>query len=161
MRLRALDPHADIELFHEAYNWRNSPKPHTSNGRMAFERFASDSPDCVVMGLFNGDLCAVYMFIETAPKVFEAHFTARRGTDPAIVLAGARTMVDWFHSQGAVVTAEIVARNGPVRTFAETLGFTLQDCACQDVESGSKLTTVKYLSRMEHNNLSDAPPVST
>ena len=110
------------------------------------------------MGLFKGDLCAVYMFIETAPKVFEAHFTARRGTDPAIVLAGGRTMVDWFHSQGAVVTAEIVARNRPLRQFVETLDFVLQNCACQGAEVGSKLATVRYLSRMDNRNRPEQPP---
>lgn len=105
-------------------------------------------------------LLAVYVFIETSPHTYEAHFTSRRDADVADVFAGARTMVDWFHSQGAVVTAEIVERNRPLRAFVEALGFTLQNNACQTPNVSSKLTTVKYLSRMGLTHQPLRPPDS-
>lgn len=92
-------------------------------------------------------LIAVYMFIETSPKVFEAHFTSRKDADASEVFAGAKTMVDWFHSQGAVITASIVERNRPLRAFVESLGFILENTACQEPKVKSKLRSVKYASQ--------------
>lgn len=160
MILRALDPATELPLFDEAYHWRDRPKKHTRINRMSFEEFARDYPNKVVMGLFNESLQAVYVFIETAPHVFEGHFTSRRDADVAQVFAGAKTMVDWFHSQGAVVTAEIVERNRPLRAFVEALGFTLENSPCQIVNVGCKVATVKYISRMGLTNQPTRPPTS-
>lgn len=146
MHLRALDPRTERHLFEEAYSWRQGPKHNTRVNRMSFADFAANHPNRVVMGLFDERLIAVYLFIETAPQVFEAHYTSRKDADHGAVFAGARTMVDYFHEQDGVVTAEIVERNRPLRAFVEALGFTLENSACQTVNVGSKLTTVKYIS---------------
>jgi hypothetical protein len=150
--LRALNPATEQELFCEAFNWRTSPKKHTRVDRMPFEQFSADYSNQVVMGLFNGELCAVYMFIEVAPKEFEAHFSSRKDASHADVFAGAKTMVDWFHSQGAVITASIVERNRPLRAFVESLGFVLEKTACQEVKVKGKVESVKYLSRMDYHD---------
>lgn len=123
LTLRALDPVSDLALFKESYNWRQSPKRNTRVNRMSFEDFAADDLHRVVMGLFNSHLCAVYMFIEVEPKRFEAHFSSRKDADVSEVFAGGKTMLNWFHSQGAIVTAEIVEKNRPLRAFVEALGF--------------------------------------
>lgn len=160
MHLRALDPHTERELFREAYAWRTAPRKHTRVNRMSFDDFAADYCNRVVMGLFDDRLIAVYLFIETSPKVWEAHFTSRKDANPAHVFAGAKTMVDYFHSCDGVVTAEIVERNRPLRAFVEALGFVLENSTCQIVNVGSKLTTVKYLSRMDYRNQPERQPDS-
>ncbi len=123
LTLRALDPTTELHLFHEAYNWRPRYKPHLQVGRMSFETFSSPSPSQVVLGLFNPELRAVYFFSEESPNVFEAHFTAKRGTDKGVVFAGAKTALDWFLGHGATVTASILEQNRPVRLFVEAMGF--------------------------------------
>lgn len=101
------------------------------------------------MGLFNEQLCAVYVFIEVGPKIMEAHFTSRKDVDVAEVFAGAKTMVDWFHSQGAVITAQIVERNRPLRAFVEALGFKNVGCeqkSCAEANKGRTIKMIKYVS---------------
>lgn len=147
LSLRALNPQTEIDLFREAYAWRTSPKRNTRINRMSFEEFAADYNNKVVMGLFGDRLEAVYVFIEVRPQTFEAHFTSRKDASHVDVFAGARTLVDWFHSQGAVINAQIVERNKPLRAFVEALGFTVQNISCQEVKVGSKLTLVKYVSQ--------------
>lgn len=146
MFLRALDPTTELKLFQEAFSWRPRTKRHLQLNRMSFEDFSADVPNQVVIGMFHEQLVAVYMFIETFPHIYEAHFTSRKDASHADVFAGARTMVDWFHSQGAVVTAEIVERNRPLRAFVEALGFVLENSPCQEVNVGCKVATVKYIS---------------
>lgn len=135
--LRALDPQTEQPLFQEAYNWRTGKKRHTRTNRMTFEQFAGDFHNQVVIGLFNGHLCAVYMFIEVKPHTFEAHFSSRKDTPTAQVFAGGKTMLNWFQERGAVVTAQVVVRNRPLRAFIEALGFKLvgtEDNCCKTVQ---------------------------
>lgn len=137
--LRALDPLTEQALFRTAYEWRNSPKRHTRTNRMTFEQFAGDFHNQVVIGLFNGQLCAVYMFIETSPKCFEAHFSSHKATPTEQVFAGGKTMLNWFQERGAVVTAQVVERNRPLRAFVEALGFKnvgTEEKSCKTVGEG-------------------------
>ena len=140
--LRALDPAADIELFRESFSWRTSPKKHVRVNRMPFEEFSANYSNQVVMGLWNGQLCAVYLFREIAPKVFESHFTSRKNAKVEDVFAGGKTMLNWFHSQGAEVQATVVERNRPLRAFVEALGF-----VAQGMETIEGFNVVRYISR--------------
>jgi hypothetical protein len=142
LTLRALNPQTELDLFRESYGWRPNPKKHLQLNRMSFEEFSADSPNRVVIGLFNGKLCAVYMFIEVRPKVFEAHFSSRKDTPVEQVFAGGKTMLNWFHFQGAIVTAEIVERNRPLRVFVEALGF-------READRDAELNLIKYVSRAD------------
>lgn len=91
---------------------------------MSFEDFASDDPSQIVMGLFNGSLCAVYLFKEGPRGTFDAHFSSRRDVPRDYVLAGGRWMVKWFMENGAQeVGAYVVEQNGPLRRFVEEVGF--------------------------------------
>lgn len=121
--LRALDPKADLDLFREIYNWRK----HSSRlypDKMSFEDFTSDDPSQIVMGLFNGSLCAAYLFREETRGSFDAHYSSRRGVSRNYVLAGGRWLVNWFMENGAQeVTAYVVEKNGPLRRFVEAVGF--------------------------------------
>lgn len=123
LELRILNPETELDLFQEAFAWRSAPKKHLRINRMSFEQFSGSYDNQVVFGLFNDQLWAVYMFIETAPKVVESHFTSRRDAPTEDVFAGAKTLLKWFEAEGSQVTACIVERNRPLRRFAEALGF--------------------------------------
>ncbi len=124
--LRALDPQSDIELFHEAYNWR-SHKPKLYPDKMSFEDFASTDPNQIVMGLFNGSLCAVYVINQTTNgtrETYDTHFTSRRGVPKRHVLVGAQWLLRWLLESGAFeVTAFVSERNTPLCRFVEAIGY--------------------------------------
>lgn len=77
LTLRLLDPATDLALYREAYNWRSQPKPHIQPDRMSFDTFASNNPRHLTIGLFNGEMQALYFLREVEPGVFEAHFTSK------------------------------------------------------------------------------------
>lgn len=102
---------------------------------MKFEDFAADDPSQIVLGLFNGNLQAVYLFRQIGPKTFEAHFTSSRKAKREDVLAGARTLVQWFAEQGLVIVGYVNAGNGPLRHFLEEAGLTLETATSQTVSN--------------------------
>lgn len=123
LKIRALDPLTEIELFREAYSWRPKGKKYLQPHPMDFEDFAANDPNQIVMGLFNGKLCAVFMFREFQPGWLETHFTTRRDAQKDNVLLGALTLADWCVERRFGLTANIVERNTPLRRFVEAIGF--------------------------------------
>lgn len=121
--IRALDPAMEPELFREAYSWRPGRKKHLQPDRMSFEEFSADDPKQIVMGLFNGRLCAVFLFREFRRGWFETHFTTRRDAPKDYILTAAHTLAEWFTGNGAGLTADIIERNTPLRRFVELIGF--------------------------------------
>ncbi len=150
--LRALNPQTEQELFQQAYNWRNNPR----KNRLSFEDFAKDDPSQIVLGLFNGELQAVYFFHEIAPNVMQAHFTSRRGADKSLVLAGAATLVRWFQENGLEMVAYIHKRNIPLRHFVEEAGL-YQKRACQNDTGGATVCATTQL-WVEYRSNSGEPP---
>lgn len=128
LELRLLDPAQDIALFREAYNWRLRPKKHIQPDRMPFEVFSAPNPSHIAVGVFNGEFLAVFFFHEFQPGCFESHFTSKRGVSRDTLLTAARQTMNCFLDNGArELTAWIVERNAPLRTFVEALGFTEQE----------------------------------
>jgi hypothetical protein len=124
LALRALDPKIDIDLFREAYHWRKQKTSKLRPDRMSFEDFAADDPSQIVMGLFKGPLCAIYLFREGTRGTFDAHFTSRRDVPREYVVAGGRWMVRWFMENGAQeISAFVIQQNGPLCRFVEDVGF--------------------------------------
>lgn len=124
LTLRALDSKTDIKLFREAYHWRKQKTSKLRPDRMSFDDFVQDDPSQIVMGLFNGSLCAIYLFKEVSRGIFDAHFTSRRDVPREYVVAGGRWMVRWFMRNGAEeVIAYVVEQNSPLRAFVEDVGF--------------------------------------
>lgn len=117
--LRALNPQTEGDLFRESYNWRNRPR----KNRLSFEDFAADDPNQIVLGLFDGELQAVYFFHQIGPNQFQSHFTSKRTADKAVVLAGARQLVDWFRENNLEMVAYIAERNRPLQRFVEAAGL--------------------------------------
>jgi len=91
---------------------------------MTFEEFSADDPSQIVIGLFNGELQAAYMFHQTAPTTYQAHFTSDRQANREMVLAGARLLVGWFIKNGLMLEAFVHRRNRPLCQFAESVGLT-------------------------------------
>lgn len=121
--MRALDPTNDAELFREAYSWRPERKKHLQPDRMSFGDFSADDPKQIVMGVFAGKLCAVFLLREFQPGWFETHFTTRRNASKDVALSAAMELAEWFRENGAGLTANIVERNTPLRKFVEAVGF--------------------------------------
>lgn len=125
LELRLLDPETDLELFHEAYNWRPERKKHLQPDRMPFEVFASQNPGHIAVGAFTDSFLAVFFFHEYEQGCFEAHFTSRRGVDRGVLLTAAKlTMAKFLENGARELTAWIVERNRPLRSFVESIGFT-------------------------------------
>lgn len=123
LELRALDPVADAELFKLAWSWR-TPKRHVSAPQMSYSAFADNDPTQVVLGLFNGELLAIYLIREWEQGKFETHFTSRKSTPRGHVLAGARRILDWLIENGAEeVSALVRPENKPLCRFVEEVGF--------------------------------------
>jgi hypothetical protein len=128
LELKLLDPLTDLDLFREAYNWRTRPKKHVQPDRMPFEVFSSADPSHIAVGAFNGEFLAVFFFHEFEPGCFEAHFTSKRGVSRETLLTAARETMSCFFENGArELTAWIVERNRPLRSFVESLGFAQQE----------------------------------
>lgn len=126
LELRGLRPDEDIELFHEAYNWRISQKlKRLRPGRMSFEEFASE--DVTVMGLFNGEFLAAYVIKEYQKGCFDMHFTSKRNTPREYLIAGGIQITGWLIEHGArEVSALIVSRNLPLSRFLEDCGYQVE-----------------------------------
>ena len=99
---------------------------------MAFETFAADDDRQIVIGVFNGEFIAAFLLYEIEPKVYDCHFTSKRGTSREVLLEGGRMVRDAFFENGAKeLTARIVERNTPLKGYLEALGFTkLEFSAC-------------------------------
>lgn len=151
--LRALNPQTEQHLFRDSYLWRNKPK----KNRLPFDEFAKDDPSQIALGLFNGELQAVYFFHEIAPNQLQAHFTSSRKADRCLVLAGAITLVKWFEQNDLQMVAYIRKRNRPLRRFVEDAGLAClidtNNSYCQnDTEGGTVSATtqlwVEYRSKV-------------
>lgn len=140
LELRLLDSTTDLALYREAYNWRDGHR-RVLPDRMPFESFTD--PDALAVGLFNGELQAVYFLHEVEPCVFQAHFTSRRGMDWDTLLAGAAEVAYQVLANGAEeIHAWVTPRNKPLRSFLTLLGFTEQcvsEFPCQNDTNGSTL----------------------
>lgn len=139
--LRLLDLAEDAPLFHQAYEWRNKPKSHAQPDRMSFEDFIA--PDGITIGLFNGELQAVYFLHETEPGNFQCHFTSQRQVAREALLAAARQVAEDFFAAGAVeLHAWVTPRNRPLRSFLESIGFTcveMKHFTCTGPTTGATL----------------------
>lgn len=159
--LRLLDPATDATLFRLAYSWRERPKRHTQPDRMPFEEFAAVRDDQIAVGLFNGTLRALYFLHETEPSAYQAHFTSERGVAREVLLAGAAQVIDDFFSTGATqIHAWVTERNTPLRSFLESLGFTVaelkrfplqNDSGVSNMSSRNQRTFVKYVLMVNDN----------
>jgi RimJ/RimL family protein N-acetyltransferase len=91
---------------------------------VSFEGFSKGDPNQIVMGLFNGQLCAVYVIYQVGPGKFDTHYTSRRKTPKEYVLAGAQACLKWLLDNGAVeVAAYVSEHNKPMAAFVEAIGF--------------------------------------
>lgn len=157
--LRLLDPAEDTPLFHQAYEWRNKPKSHAQPDRMSFEDFTA--PDGITIGLFNGELQAVYFLHETEPGNFQCHFTSQRQVPRETLLTAARQVAEDFFTAGATeLHAWVTPRNRPLRSFLESIGFTVAGVSlfpCQAEEGVSNIPRrnqrpfVKYVLTVNDN----------
>lgn len=122
--LRLLDPATDRLLYELAYSWRTRRKSHVQPDRMPLETFASDDPRHLTIGLFNGELQAVYFLREWEPSKYEAHLTSRRDLPREVLLNGARAVASLLLTNGATeICAWVTKRNMPLRSFLTQLGF--------------------------------------
>lgn len=149
-QLRLLNPLEDIDLFRQAYSWRNRPKKHVQPDRMSFEDFSSDDPRHLAIGLFNGQLLAVYFLHETEPGNFQAHFTSQRGVPYSPLMEGAREVAKTIlQNGGKKIHAWITPRNTALRKFLEGLDFTPAETKSfpknKDSESDRVQEFVKYV----------------
>lgn len=149
LSLRLLQPEQDVDLFRRAYDWRGQKK-HVQPDRMPFEVFSAPDPSHIAVGLFNGELLAVYFLHEIEPSKFQAHFTSQRGVSRQVLLNGAQKVIKAFLENGATqIEAWIQERNRPLRRFVETLGFLeTETCAFtknKDLDSCSVSAFVKYV----------------
>ena len=136
--IRSINPQTERELLEVAYLWRPG-KPRKN--RMPFDQFAADYPNQVVMGLFNGDLIAVYFFHQIGETEYQAHFSADRKADRSAVLAGAKQLVEWFQQNGLQMSAFVHKRNTALRRFVESAGLMYQkDSSCHLTQKGANLT---------------------
>lgn len=119
--LRLLDPTTDLELYRTAFSWRPRPKRHVQPDRMSFDDFLNAS---LVVGLWDPEFRAVFVFCEDEFGVFDCHFTADVVVPRETLLAAARQITTLMLDNGAIrLTADIVDRNRPMRRFVEALGF--------------------------------------
>ncbi len=144
-QLRLLDPVSDLDLYHEAFSWRQ-PKRHLSLPRIDWDDFTANNPTNLTIGLFNGELQALYFFQEYYPRHFEAHFTTRKGVPRETVLQGGKEVLDLILSNGGEqVDALILPVNRPLRRFVTQLGFTqvghCEFSTCEDLLKGSSILT--------------------
>ena len=128
VELRVLDPTTDIELFKEAYSWRPEPKKHVQTNRVSFEQFASNDPLNLIVGVFTDQLIAVYAFYEYDKHRFDSHFTARKHTSRRLLEWVGRWIIQCFMENGAKeLSAWIQKQNRPLRSYVETLGFSITE----------------------------------
>lgn len=139
--LRALNPQTEIDLYQQAYNWRNSKRD-----RMKFEDFAADTPNQIVLGLFNGELQAAYLLHEVEPNVYQCHFTSRRDAPKDAVLSAAKWIVDYFVASGLRLIALVEPRCVPLRHFSEAIGLAevgQKEITCQTDTPSDTLAAVR------------------
>ena len=124
LELRSLDHQTDLDLFRESYSWRPAYRSRLQPDRAPFETFIADDPKQIVVGLFNGDLQAVYVTYEFEPGKFETHYTSHRKAPRENVLWGAQQILNIMLSNGAEeVLAYVSPQNKPLCRFVQDIGF--------------------------------------
>lgn len=137
--LRLLELPADLDHYRDAYNWRADSHRRVLPDRMSLEDFTAG--DGIAIGLFNGELRAVYFLHETEPGNFQAHFTSQRNIPRETLLAAASQVAHDFFAAGAVeIHAWVTERNTALRHFLTQLGFSCVEnaqfrCAKADIRS--------------------------
>lgn len=125
LEMRVLDPHAELDLFQTAYNWRPERKKHVGANQMPFEDFVGS---WAVLGLFNSEFIAVYVVREYQSGYFDLHFTSKRKTPREYLVAGGIQITNWLMENGArEVSAVIVSRNRPLASFLEDCGYAVAE----------------------------------
>jgi len=158
LQLRLLEPETDLDLFRLAFSWR-TPKKHLSGPQMSFEAFSETNPTHLTIGLFNGELLAVYFLREYDPARYEAHFTSKKGVPRDVLLQGARAVINLLLDNGAAeICALVLAANCPLRRFATDLGMkrecVIKFSSCAEMIQESSIQTrnqrgffIKYATR--------------
>lgn len=137
--LRSLDPVTERHLFEVAYNWRLKPKRHTQPDRMPLEDFAATDPTQVVLGLFNGELQAVYLARDVGNARCELHYTCQRHTPREYLVWAGGTIVNWLRGNGwREVGVWLIPRNRAYVRMAEDCG--LSQCESAEFEIDGKMT---------------------
>lgn len=151
--LRLLEPASDLELFREAYSWRERPKKHAQPDRMPFEEFASDNPLHLTFGVFEEELVATFLLWEYEPGFYDAHFTSRRGVPRGTLTQAGREIARLVLGNGAKgITAWVIERNTALRRYVEDLGFekiqSKKFCGCDSVSDCSSIPTDAHPARV-------------
>jgi hypothetical protein len=123
IELKILNPTTDLSLYHEAYGWRER-KRHIGADEAPFDAIIADDPRQIVIGVFNGQFCAMFLLYEDSPGYFNCHFTSKRGTARDALVAAGAAIRDAFLNNGAVeLCAWITAKNRALAGYLESLGF--------------------------------------
>ena len=129
--IRALDPDVDWIHFRDAYNWRTQKRlARMPEGVVSFEDFSNPLPNEAALGMFNGQLEALFLIQDRGMGLFEVHFTNRQGLEKDLLAAGALTVKNRLFEQGAReiygwLREKHARPNHPIRRFAESIGFFL------------------------------------
>ena len=123
IELKLLDPQTDLELFKEAWRWR-AHKRHVGAREAVFEDVIDPDPRQTVIGVFNGQFCAMYLLYEDSPGVFNAHFSSKRGTSKELLIEAGLQIREAFMQNGAIeLCAWVTVRNKALKSYLEALGF--------------------------------------
>ena len=123
LQIRPLDPQTDLSLFKEAVSWR-SHKKHVGAEEASFESIIANDPQQIVIGVFNGQFCAVFLLYEDTPKHFSCHMTSKRGTSrDTLIQAGILIRDTFLHNGAEELCAWITERNLALKGYLEALGF--------------------------------------
>lgn len=127
--IRLLDPEKDMDLLREAWDWRDDA-PRWFQESLAIDKeswddFVSGSKDEWHYGIFSDGLMAVVRLIQSSPRVFNIHLSARRKTDFEVLLTAGKSIRDYLFDKGVLgFYGYLPTVNRGVSKLYEELGFT-------------------------------------
>jgi hypothetical protein len=152
MFIRRLNVDSDLALFREIYEWEKEYPRWLQDAekvaRLDFNDFISQAKDRADIGVFDPQFIAMISVIKRAPKIFEGHVWAKRGTNVEslawVVFSLRGNLEKEFDMEAAFVW--IVERNLPVKKLCMMAGLMPDGGRMTDGESHGKPITWVRLS---------------
>jgi hypothetical protein len=132
MDIRRLSPESDVELYREAFAWDvDAPRWYAQMDSVfrpdSFDECLSlaTHDDQVDVGVFEDGLIGLITISRRGPGLYEAHLSAKRGTDLNLLAEAGYQVKEQLFGLGMKRGFVWVAKkNRPVRRLCQLIGFT-------------------------------------
>jgi hypothetical protein len=148
--IRLLDAKDDLNVHEAAWRWLDdTPRWFRESSALfkeSWDDYLSHIPKELHYGVFvDREPSAIIRLIEDLPWVFQLHLSAKRKTDPMVILQAGTALRDFLFAKGVKAFYGFIAKqNRGVRKLYEGLGFADTGVRCFKGHEGKVWELIQY-----------------